>query len=53
MEKMVGSCECDNETDFHCQASFPGRTELPGVKLARSNHSLEILTKNKNYRMNL
>jgi len=21
MEKMVGSCDCDNETDFHCQAS--------------------------------
>jgi len=21
MEKMIGSCECDNETDFHCQAS--------------------------------
>jgi len=33
--------------------SFPGRTQLPGVKLASSNHSLEILTKNKNYGMNL
>jgi len=33
--------------------SLPGKTQLPGVKLASSNHSLEILTKNNNNGMNL